>query len=123
VPPGKELPVEWWATHHEELVASLEGDAGRLGEMGGLVMEVHPHEPAHWYLVAIGTRPEAQGGGRGGALLTHTLALADAHGEPAYLEASSRRSRSLYERHGFEVMAELQVADSPPLWPMWRDPR
>ncbi len=42
---------------------------------------------------------------------------------PAYLEATSPRSRALYERHGFEVTAELRAtADSPPMWAMWREP-
>jgi GNAT superfamily N-acetyltransferase len=67
--------------------------------------------------------PGAQGHGLGGALLAHTLRLADAAGEPAYLEASSTRSRVLYERHGFEVTGELSVDGSPPMWPMWRAPR
>jgi hypothetical protein len=50
------------------------------------------------------------------------LDIADAAGEPAYLEATSSRSRALYERHGFEVTRELRCGDSPPLWAMWRDP-
>ncbi len=50
-------------------------------------------------------------------------ARADVDTLPAYLEASSPRNRALYERHGFEVTGEIQVADSPPLWPMLRRPR
>jgi GNAT superfamily N-acetyltransferase len=62
-----------------------------------------------------------QGAGLGSALLRHRLARADADGLPAYLEASSPRSRALYLRHGFEDLGEpVRVADSPPLYPMWR---
>ncbi|TDC98808.1 GNAT family N-acetyltransferase [Nonomuraea deserti] len=64
-----------------------------------------------------------QGTGLGSAMLRHRLGRADADGLPAYLEASSPRSRALYERHGFEELGEpVRVADSPLLWPMWRRP-
>jgi hypothetical protein len=43
-------------------------------------------------------------------------------GSPAYLEATSRRNRALYERHGFVTIGELTVADCPPLYAMWRPP-
>lgn len=79
----------------------------------------HPTEP-HWYLPFIGVEPTSQGRGLGSRLLAHGLARADEDGLPSYLEASSPRNRALYERHGFVVTAEIQVADSPPLWPMHR---
>ncbi len=47
----------------------------------------------------------------------------DAEGIPAYLEASTVRSRALYERHGFEVTGEFNFpSGGPPLWQMWREP-
>ena len=52
----------------------------------------------------------------------HTLAIVDAEHAPAYLEATSSRSRVLYERFGFEAITELVVDDSPTFWPMWRRP-
>jgi ribosomal protein S18 acetylase RimI-like enzyme len=82
----------------------------------------HPHEPAHWYLPFVGVAPEYQGRGFGAALLRPVLERCDAERTPAYLEASAPRNRALYERLGFEVRGEIRVADSPPLWPMWRDP-
>jgi hypothetical protein len=40
---------------------------------------------------------------------------------PAYLETSTPRARSLYERHGFAVTGELNVPmGGPPIWLMWR---
>ncbi|QYN34952.1 hypothetical protein K1T35_42510 [Pseudonocardia sp. DSM 110487] len=49
------------------------------------------------------------------------LVRADADGLPAYLEATSLRSRSLYERHGFRDAGDpIQLPDGPSLWPMWR---
>ena len=82
----------------------------------------HPYEPANWYLPFVGVTPAYQGRGFGSALLRPVLDRCDAEGTPAYLEASSPRNRALYERHGFEVRDEIRVADSPPVWPMWREP-
>jgi ribosomal protein S18 acetylase RimI-like enzyme len=83
----------------------------------------HPHD-RHYYLPVIGVAPEGQGKGFGSALLRPILDRCDKEGSPAYLEASSRRSRALYERHGFELVEEFHpVEGSPPLWRMWREPQ
>jgi GNAT superfamily N-acetyltransferase len=80
----------------------------------------HPAEP-HYYLPFMGVDPESQGRGMGSALLHPVLARCDAERIPAYLEASARRNRGLYERHGFEVTEEFRLGrGSPPLWRMWR---
>ena len=44
-------------------------------------------------------------------------------GALAYLESSNPRNISLYERHGFEVMGEIQVGAGPLMTPMLRQPR
>ena len=42
---------------------------------------------------------------------------------PAYLEATSPRTRALYERHGFEVTGQFSAGhESLPAWRMWRTP-
>jgi len=69
----------------------------------------------------IGVRPEWQGRGFGSALLRPILERCDRERLPAYLEASSPRNRALYERHGFAVVEEMRVSDSPPVWRMWRE--
>jgi len=89
-----------------------------MGQMG----EFHPTEP-HWYLPFIGVDPLRQGEGLGSALLQHALQIVDRDKLPAYLEATSADIRRLYERHGFEAIGEIQTADSPPLYPMLRNPR
>ena len=80
------------------------------------------HEPAepHWYLRQIGVDPALQRSGHGTELIRAGLAEVDRSGEPAYLEATSLASRAFYERHGFSTLAEVQVGDSAPLWPMLR---
>lgn len=82
----------------------------------------HPHE-AHWHLPLIGVDPAHQGKGIGAALLRYVLQACDREKLPAYLEATSVRNMALYERHGFEALGRIQVADSPPVVPMARKPR
>ena len=81
-----------------------------------------PREP-HWYLSMIGTLPEARGQGCAGALLAARLSDADLAHAPAYLESSSSNNVPLYQRHGFDVVEELHIDDSPPLWAMYRSAR
>ena len=89
----------------------------------GAAEKLHPREP-HWYLPQIGVAPDAQGRGVGSRLLGHMLERVDAERMPAYLEATTPRSRGLYERHGFELMSEERLPKGgPPYWRMWRDPR
>ena len=83
----------------------------------------HPVEP-HYYGQAGGVEPEWQGRGLGAALMRPVLERCDDEKLPAYLEASSPRSRALYERHGFEVTEQFSVGPgSPPVWRMWRTPK
>jgi GNAT superfamily N-acetyltransferase len=123
LPEGVELGDEVWAPRAERLAEAFGTGAERMGELSALMHEHHPRIRPHRYLLAIGAHPRAQGGGLGSALLSRALAEVDAAGVGAYLESSSVRSRTLYERFGFRAVAELHVVDSPPLWPMWREPR
>ena len=79
----------------------------------------HPKAPC-WYLPFIGVDPAYQGQGLGALLIAHTLAACDRDHLPAYLEATSPHNIRLYERHGFEAQAALQVGSSPPIVPMLR---
>ena len=96
-----------------------------LGELVAVFEQMasyHPDEP-HWYLPLIGVDPNVQGRGYGSALLRPALEACDHDGIPAYLESSNPRNISLYQRHGFELLATIQVGDSPPISPMLRKPR
>jgi ribosomal protein S18 acetylase RimI-like enzyme len=123
VPPGQPPVPEDEAPRFEEGLAELMGaDGERTFAIVELLETNHPAEPSH-YLWFLAVRPEAQGLGVGSALLSSTLAECDRNGTPAYLEATSSDNRRLYERHGFVVTNEISVADSPPIWPMWRAAR
>jgi len=100
----------------------LGDDSERTFALMALLDEVHPTEP-HRFLWFIGARPAARGEGRGSALLRDVLVRSDAAGVPAYLDATSEANRRLYARHGFDVVGRRTIADSPPMWSMWRSPR
>jgi ribosomal protein S18 acetylase RimI-like enzyme len=86
-------------------------------------MESQFPEAPHWHLPFLGVVPEAQGRGIGSALMRPILDRSDREGMPAYLEASTPRSRELYLRHGFVVLDEMRLpGGGPPLWRMWREP-
>ena len=82
----------------------------------------HPTAP-HWYLPMIGVDPTHQGAGIGAALMTEALKNVDSSGSIAYLESSNPRNIPLYQRHGFEVIGEIQSGSSPVLRPMLRKAR
>jgi len=94
----------------------------RLGAVLQMIEKKHPKAP-HFYLAVLGVEPELQGRGFGGALMQPVLTRCDRERIPAYLESSKRRNVVLYERHGFEVVEEVQLPrGGPPIWRMWREP-
>ena len=93
----------------------------RLGILGELMRDHHPHEP-HWYLNVVSTLPSHQGRGLGAAVLRPVLDRCDADGARAYLESTNPRNRTLYLRNGFEAADEIQLPDGPAMLQMWRDP-
>jgi GNAT superfamily N-acetyltransferase len=118
-PPGATFTPEEDLRFEAGLVTASAGDLSRLGALIELLDEHRPDVPHH-YLNLLGVIPDRQGAGIGSALLRAVLDGADRRRVPAYLEATSARNRDLYERHGFEVRAELRTSDCPPLWAMWR---
>ncbi|MDG9716588.1 GNAT family N-acetyltransferase [Streptomyces sp. DH24] len=103
---------------------AVDPDNERVELIGRLTADIHPSGRAHQYLWMIGVRPDRQGEGLGTALIGSVLDRCDREGLPAYLEASSARSKVLYERLGFEVIGTaLRLPDGPLMWPMWREPQ
>ena len=127
LPPGvsSELPfsfsklgLAWGLLRHGGLASFT-----RAQQLGEVMKDAHPEEP-HFYLHAIGARLDCQGRGIGSALLKHGTRLCDEAGCMAYLESSNVRNNPLYERFGFEVVAERKVADDgPTIWLMRRPAR
>ena len=82
----------------------------------------HPKEP-HFYLQVVGTDPQKQGKGFGGAVMRRQLANADRLGMPAYLESSKESNIPVYQSFGFQVTGEIKLPEGPTIYPMWRAAR
>jgi ribosomal protein S18 acetylase RimI-like enzyme len=106
--------------------ARILGAAGVAGVVKALALteKLKDHYPKapHAHLAYLGVAPRAQGQGVGSAILKHTLAAFDASRTPALLEATLDRNVALYQRHGFEIVHELQLPDLHARI-MWRAPR
>jgi GNAT superfamily N-acetyltransferase len=81
-----------------------------------MVDKAHPKTP-HRHLPALGVRPEAQGQGIGGLLMSEYARRCDEAGLEGYLETvrwadpSKRAQERLYERHGFAVADVVPMTD------------
>lgn len=96
----------------------------RVEQIARLTAATHPKDRAHEYLMMIAVAPSARGRGVGAALIANTLDRCDRDGLPAYLEASSLRSRGLYERLGYTFLGTpVELPGGPHMYPMWREPR
>jgi len=90
--------------------------------------ELDSHHPAgtpHHHLALLGVRPDLQGQGTGTALLDYYHRILDTQTRaPAYLEASSQRTRNLYLRHGYtDHGPPIRLPGGPMMYPMWREPQ
>ncbi|MCP4908063.1 MAG: GNAT family N-acetyltransferase [bacterium] len=101
------------------MVWLIRGGLRRAIRLGDFMSQHHLLEP-HYYLAVLGTDPPSQGQGIGSALIQPVLDRCDKESMPAYLESSKRENISFYNKHGFEVIEELQVPGGPMLWPMIR---
>jgi ribosomal protein S18 acetylase RimI-like enzyme len=96
--------------------------AGVLARGESVTEAYHPTEP-HFYLWGAGVNPSMQSRGIGSSLIRPVLDECDSSGVGAYLEASTIRNVTLYERLGFAVRREIELPKGPSLFLMWRAPR
>ncbi|MDW4907561.1 GNAT family N-acetyltransferase [Streptomyces sp. ADMS] len=107
-----------------QLREAVDPENERVELIGRLTAGIHPSGRAHEYLWMIGVAPDSQGQGLGTGLVQSVLDRCDREGVAAYLQASSARSRALYERLGFALLERpLDLPDGPQMWPMWREPQ
>lgn len=108
--------------YEAQLAAACGPWTDRFQLLDATFAERHP-TTFHHHLAFLGVSPAEQSNGVGSCLLEHHHTFLDRMGVPAYLEASTVRSRDLYLRHGYQVGEAFYLPDDgPPLWPMWRDP-
>ena len=120
LPPNVDPDEDVMSTLFQRTAADeVRNESAKLFEEMG---SYRPSEP-HWFLPLIGVDPFLQGKGFGSALLKHALIACDRDNKLAYLDSSNPRNVSLYERHGFEVLGEIQIGTSPTIRPMLRKPQ
>ncbi|WIM99145.1 GNAT family N-acetyltransferase [Actinoplanes oblitus] len=114
-------PLPEFPDYLERLTALAGEHLERFGALGELFEKNHPTEP-HWHLQFLAVRPDEQGHGLGGALMSNVHDLLDAQGLPAYLEATNENNVRLYRRHGYTAMDpfEIHLPDGTPFYRMWR---
>lgn len=71
----------------------------------------------HFACVYVAVQPQSQGRGVGEMLMRRTLQVCDADGFGAHLVSTNERNLSFYRRNGFEVTAELPVAEGAVTFP------
>lgn len=91
-----------------------------MGDILGQMDSYHPEDDDCWYLAFVGVDPGHQNKGLGSALMKYMTARLDEGNCLGYLESSNPMNVSLYERHGFEVVGQIQAGDSPTMKPMIR---
>jgi ribosomal protein S18 acetylase RimI-like enzyme len=64
-----------------------------------------PREP-NYFLETLAVEPTLQGRGIGSAMLAHLTDISDAEGVLTYLSTTEPKTIALYEKHGFEIVAE-----------------
>lgn len=121
LPPGVDGDEEAMIAIVQDTVAPdlFEDALALFGEMESY----HPRDVPCWYLTLLGCDPAHQGKGVGAELMKYATRLCDEAGEAAYLESSNQRNISLYLRHGFEIVGEIQRGNSPVITPMIRHPQ
>ncbi len=120
LPPGVKADSRPPAALNDEFIdPDVLDDRARLIEKSSAYRPLEPH----WYLKFIAVDPVKRGRGYGAALMSHALKISDRDKLPAYLESTNAANLSLYKRHGFKLLAELQVGQSPARYPMLREPQ
>lgn len=97
------------------------GGARRGKRIEAVMERQHPKEP-HYYLQTLSIDPAHQRRGYGSALIAPMLERCDADAAPAYLETQRESNIPFYRRFGFVEGEPIGPPDTPPLWPMWREP-
>jgi GNAT superfamily N-acetyltransferase len=124
LPAGPGIPA-LPADHDAQLAAVTGAWTSRFRAFDTALETRHPAGIPHRHLAILAVRPDRQGQGTGTALLNAGHQICDRDAIPAYLEASDRRTRRLYLRHGYTDHGgpPLQLPDGPQMHPMWRQPR
>jgi GNAT superfamily N-acetyltransferase len=124
VPPDIALVGPAEVARGRSIIAEHAGEA-RADEALATIVAARGHtvEDPHWTLQYIGVRPGRQGSGLGAAAVAPMLAVCDDEALPCVLVSTNPRNVPFYERHGFQVAAEVTTPDGrATMRPMHRPP-
>jgi GNAT superfamily N-acetyltransferase len=126
IPPGAPEMSPADEERMPEVVAGACGpeSAKRVLDLMGAFEVNHPHEPPHFYLSLLGTRPDRAGHGHGLGLVADCLREIDAGDPPAaaFLESSNPANVPRYERLGFRPTRQVELIAGLGGTQMWRGP-
>lgn len=123
IPVGQEAPAPP-AGYDRRLAAATGPWASRFQAFDVALESRQPAGFPHHHLALLAVQPGRQGQGIGTALLRWHHQILDRDRVPAYLEASSLRTRALYLRHGYaDHGPPIYLPDGPLMYPMLRPPR
>jgi GNAT superfamily N-acetyltransferase len=108
-----EPPALAGATHPTAAISLPREEQDRMRGYDDAVHAALPDEP-YWYLGVLGTHPEWTGRRWGHAVMEAGLRRAAEEGLPAILETSTPGNVAMYQRAGWEVIAEL--TEPLPIW-------
>jgi len=78
----------------------------------------------HWYFQNIAVKPEEQGKGYGGLLISIMIKTIESEGLPIYVETNTEKSVKIYQKYGFEIIEHDIIPNTDvPLWCMLRKPK
>lgn len=121
-PPEKRDWPASLAEKYERFQARI-GDesAGKMRRLMGLSKK-HVPAQSHYYLAALGVRPEWQGKGVGRILLDAVHKMSESHKESTgvYLETATEANVRLYEHFGYRLIARDRLDDAVDLWYLFR---
>ncbi|MER9403942.1 GNAT family N-acetyltransferase [Mesorhizobium caraganae] len=114
-----------WLPAHQERWALLQqrqaSMASRFERADAISEKYKPQEP-HFYLGVLGVHPSMQGKGAGSSLIKAYCDLAERDPVSAgtFLETAQRKNLAFYERCGFQLLGQGELAPGKPFWCLFR---
>jgi GNAT superfamily N-acetyltransferase len=117
-------PPEWLPAHQERwaLLQQRQASMASRFERADAISEKYKPQEPHFYLGVLGVHPSMQGKGAGRALIKAYCDLAERDHVSAgtFLETAQRKNLAFYERCGFQLLGQGELAPGKPFWCLFR---
>ncbi|MGX5843325.1 GNAT family N-acetyltransferase [Mesorhizobium sp. ArgA1] len=122
---GYDVRRPGWLPAHQERWALLQQRQASMAsrfEKADAISEKYKPQAPHFYLGVLGVHPSMQGKGAGGALIRAYCDLAerDTASTGTFLETAQRNNLAFYERCGFQLLGQAELAPGKPFWCLFR---